>query len=111
MHVKIARNERGLTLLELLVFLGIAALITAFAIWYFSGKSGSPTVPGGDLFKSNIENAESLINSIGSTSPTSAQCDALRTDIGNAQKGIGEMSASGAVNSGALRTAEQRLSK
>jgi hypothetical protein len=104
------RNDAGLTLLELLVWLGVVALIGVIAIWLIRG-GGSPPVPGADDFTTAIDGANSTIASVGAGNPTPVQCQAIRDNYDKAQKALQEMQQSGKLPSTAVAPANDKLNK
>lgn len=101
----------GFTLLELLLFLGIVAVLGALLYHVFAPSGGSPTVPGADAYVQNVTNAENIITQLGLKKPEPQLCEVLRSYFTNAEQGFNNMQSSGKVGVDAVRVAKERLDK
>ena len=104
------RRQAGFTLVELLITLGILALIGGALYAMFGGSS--PAVPGADQYAQNLMNAENMIGQLGATNPVDPDaCANLQRYYNAADQGYNTMQTSGVVDSNTLRVARGRLDK
>ena len=109
MQINERQREAGITLLELLLWLGLAVVIVGIGVWLIYGRA--PAIPGADDFKAAVDAGEATITSIGTTTPTPTQCQALRADFTKAQAAFQTMQQSGKLPANAARAAQDRLDK
>ena len=113
--MKIAKQEyptqKGATLIEVAIFLGLVAILLAIIFGNVGGGSkGGYPVPGADQYIQNVTNAENVIGQLGTTPPGTQTCEFLRTYLAAAQQGLSNMQTSGqALGGTALSAAQQRV--
>ncbi len=89
-------TQKGIALLELLLFLGLAVALVFLFLNTPGGNPGGGPLPGSDPFVSNITQAENMIGQLGTNTPGPVSCQFLRNSLGFAIQGLSNMQASGA---------------